>query len=332
MKCINIIKILFLLIIITKITACKKAEDVPTIIAINTITDKIVADSNYKLLKQAIFKAGLDFKFKTTGAYSLFAPDDSAFLNTGLTPAIIKDSIAASTLSSLILYHTISPKILSTNIAADSLTKIASLNSDSIFVYKSIAGAIFVNGIPVTLANKEADNGVIHKLSKVLKPASGSIFATIASTAAGLDSLLVAISRVNSTANALGGDTTFTATLSNSKLTLFAPNNAAFRDLLTALSYQRINQIPVIRLKEILKYHLVTDRIFSPQLKNGNLTMFSDIANTTVVDITSAPTIKGKNLQMLAINGTTNNTSNITTSNIICRNGVVHLIDRVLLP
>lgn len=331
MKIPNLYKIILTVLFAFSITifSCNKAEDVPKIVAINTITDKLVEDSaNYSLLTKALFKAGLDFKFKTTGAYTLFAPDDTAFANAGITKSLIKDSIAAAALSNLILYHTISPKVLSANITADSLKRIICLNGDSIYLYKSLAGAVFVNGMPVIKVDKEADNGVIHKLRTVLKQPTKNIVDS--AIGAGLDSLVVAITRVNATANSLGGDTTFTATLKTQSLTVFAPSNAAFRDLLTALSYTRISQVPVATLKAILKYHVVAGRVFSPQLKAGNLRMLSD---TAVVDIMpNIPTIKGKNMQLLVVAGTTNNTCNITATNILCRNGVVHLIDRVLLP
>ena len=334
MKIININKIFFLIIVILSIiiSSCKKAEDVPTIVAINTITDKLVADSaSYKLLKQAVFKAGLNFKFKTTGAYTLFAPDDSAFLNIGITSTIIKDSISLAGLAKLILYHTTSPKILAANIAIDSLTRQKTLDGDSFYVYKNVAGGVFVNGIIVKALNKEADNGVIHKLSSILRQPTGNIILTAASV--GLDSLVVAITRVNSTTAALGGDSTFTATLNNRPLTVFAPTNAAFRALLTSLSFTRISQIPVLQLKTILRYHLVTNRVFTPQLKSDSLTMIAGLPNKTVVDIGANPiTIKGKNTNGLVVAGTTNNTCAITATNIVCHNGVVHVIDKVLLP
>jgi uncharacterized surface protein with fasciclin (FAS1) repeats len=334
MKIINLFKIVLpvLLSFSITITSCKKAEDVPTIVAINTITDKLVEDSaNYRLLTQAIKKAGLDFKFKTTGAYTLFAPDDTAFLNAGFTASLIKDSISAAALSNIILYHTISPKVLSTNITVDSLKRIICLNGDSIYLYKSLADAVFVNGMPIIKVDKEADNGVIHKLRTVLKQPTKNIVDS--AIGAGLDSLLVAITRVNATANASGGDTTFTATLKSKSLTVFAPSNAAFRALLTALSFTRISQIPVMQLKEILKYHVVEGRVFSPQLKNGQQPMLSGATIKTTIDISaSTPTIKGTNIGNLIVTGTANNTCNIIATNIMCRNGVVHLIDRVLLP
>jgi uncharacterized surface protein with fasciclin (FAS1) repeats len=82
----------------------------------------------------------------------------------------------------------------------------------------------------------------------------------------------------------------------------------------------------VATLLAVLQYHVVGGRAFSSDLANGNLAMLAN-GNTTVglTDGTNGgPTITG--------NGNAGAKSNIIATNIVCRNGVVHLIDRVLLP
>jgi uncharacterized surface protein with fasciclin (FAS1) repeats len=328
-----LIGIIISFIIIVATTSCKKAEDVPTIVAINTITDKIIADTSFTLLKEAAIKAGLDTKFKTTGPFTVFAPDNTAFKNAGFTSAVIAAATTTAVdLNKLLSYHTVNTKYLSTNITAGVNTRLITLSGDSIYVKKSIAGEIFVNGIPVSKPNIEADNGVMHQMGKVLKPANGNIIAT--ATAQGMDSLVVAIQRVNGATLAQGGDPTITATLSNTNLTVFAPSNAAFRALLTALALQNISQVPIATLTAVLKYHVVVERTFSSDLVTGNLTMLPGTPNTTAINIVPAiPTITGRNSVLnLSVGGSTVNTCNITSTNIMCRNGVLHLIDRVLLP
>jgi uncharacterized surface protein with fasciclin (FAS1) repeats len=328
-----IISTIISFIIIVAVTSCKKAEDVPTIIAINTITDKVIADTSFSLLKEAVVKAGLDTKFKTTGPFTVFAPDNTAFKNAGFTSTVIAaTSTTALALNKLLSYHTVNSKYLSADITAGINTKLITLSGDSIFVKKSIAGEIFVNGIPVSKPNIEADNGVLHKMSKVLKPATDNLVTT--ATTEGLDSLVVAIQKVNGATLIQGGDPTLTATLNNTTLTLFAPSNAAFRALLTALSLQNISQIPVATLTAVLKYHVVAGRNFSSDLVTGNLTMLPGVPNTTAINIVpTIPTITGRNTVLtLSVGGTTTNACNIITTNIMYRNGVLHLIDRVLLP
>jgi uncharacterized surface protein with fasciclin (FAS1) repeats len=115
-------------------------------------------------------------------------------------------------------------------------------------------------------------------------------------------------------------------TLSTATLTVFAPTNAAFTQLLAALTLNNINDIPMATLLGVLRYHVRGGRSFSSDLANGNLMMLA--GGNTTINLTNGtgggPTITGTS------NGA--NRSNITATNIVCRNGVVHLIDRVLIP
>ncbi|HET9432433.1 MAG TPA: fasciclin domain-containing protein, partial [Chitinophagaceae bacterium] len=101
---------------------------------------------------------------------------------------------------------------------------------------------------------------------------------------------------------------------------------AAFTQLLGALGLTKIDDIPVSTLLAVLRYHVVGGRAFSSDLSNSNLAMLA--GGNAVVNLTNGtgggPTITG--------NGNGGNRSNIISTNIVCRNGVVHLIDRVLIP
>ena len=124
---------------------------------------------------------------------------------------------------------------------------------------------------------------------------------------------------------ALGGDPTLIATLNTSLLTAFAPSNPAFTQLLQALTLTNLNQVPVATLNSILKFHLTPGRLFSSEFVNGNITMVGSGSATINLTngINGGATIKG------AGNGT--NLPNIISTDILCRNGVVHVIDKVLL-
>jgi uncharacterized surface protein with fasciclin (FAS1) repeats len=216
------------------------------------------------------------------------------------------------------LYHTIGSKILAADVPAGPNAKVVTAGGDSVFVTKNPSG-VYVNGIKVTTADVPTDNGVIHVLSRALNKPSGTIVATAQAAGSGLDSLVKALARANS---GPGGDPTLINTLSTATLTVFAPTNAAFTQLLGALSLTDINQIPVSTLLAVLRYHVVGGRAFSSDLANGPLTMLA--GGNTTVSLTSGATIKG--------NGNGANASNITVTNIMARNGVIHVIDRVLLP
>jgi uncharacterized surface protein with fasciclin (FAS1) repeats len=313
---------------ITTFSSCKKDDD-PIVVAppvSNTITDIVVANPSFTLLKQAVVKAGLDTTLKSAGPFTVFAPDDAAFNAAGFTSTAITNTAAAA-LKSILLYHTIPAKIVAANVPAGPNAKVITASGDSVFVTKNTNG-VFVNGVKVTAADIAADNGVIHKVGRVIKPATGDIVQTAG--ASGLDSLVKAVLRVK---NGAGGDPNIVTTLSSGTLTVFAPTNAAFAQLLPALGVTNIDAISPATLAAVLKYHVVVGRAFSSDLVNAaNVPMFA--GGSTLIGLTATTaTIKGNNSVLnLSVGGTTVNTCNIAGTDIMCRNGVVHLIDRVLLP
>lgn len=298
------------------ITGCEKDSDTP---ASNTITDVVVASANFSTLESAVVKAELQTTLSGTGPFTVFAPDDAAFAASGITTAVL-NSLSKTDVQNILLYHTLSAKVAAADVPAGPNAKVITASGDSVFVTKNASG-VFVNGVQVAQADIAADNGIIHRITRVLTPPAGNIVET--AVAGGLDSLVKAVTRATS---APGGDPSLASTLSSATLTVFAPTNAAFTNLLNTLSLTDINQIPVSTLLAVLRYHVVGGRAFSSDLANGNLAMLAG-GNTTINlnnGTNGGPTILG--------NGNSGSRSNITATNIVCRNGVVHLIDRVLLP
>lgn len=298
------------------LSSCKKDDNTqpaPT----NTITDVVVNNASYSVLKEAVVKANLSTTLSGAGPFTVFAPDNAAFASAGISSATVA-ALSASQLSDLLLYHTIGSKILASAVPAGPNAKVVTAGGDSVFVTKNATG-VYVNGIKVAEADIAADNGVIHRLSKALNKPSGNIVATAQAAGSGLDSLVKAIVRAN---NAPGGDPNLINTLSTATITVFAPTNAAFTQLLAALGTNNIDNIPVATLLAVLRYHVVAGRAFSSDLVAGPLPMLA--GGNTTISLSSGATIKG--------NGNGSNASNITATNIMCRNGVVHVIDRVLLP
>jgi uncharacterized surface protein with fasciclin (FAS1) repeats len=297
-------------------SSCDK-DDTPS--ATNTITDIVVSGASFTTLESAVIKANLQATLSGTGPFTVFAPDDAAFAASGITSADL-NLLTASQVQNILLYHTISSKILAADVPAGPNAKVITASGDSVFVTKNASG-VYVNGIKVNTADVSADNGVIHTIGKVLIPAAGNIVET--AVASGLDSLVKAVTRATT---APGGDPSLAGTLGSARLTVFAPTNAAFTQLLAALSLAKIDDIPVATLLSVLRYHVVGGRAFSSDLSNSNLAMLA--GGNTVINLTNGttggPTITG--------NGNGANRSNIIATNIVCRNGVVHLIDRVLLP
>lgn len=304
---------------VISLSSCNKDDD--PVVVTNTITDVVSTNASFSVLKEAVVKANLATTLSGTGPFTVFAPDNTAFAAAGITSATVT-TLSSTALSDLLLYHTLPSKIPAASVPAGPNAKVVTVGGDSVFVTRNASG-VYVNGIKVVTADVAADNGVIHVLAKALNKPSGNIVATAQAAGSGLDSLVKAIVRAN---NAPGGDPNLISTLSNATLTVFAPSNAAFTQLLGALTLTDINQIPVATLLAVLRYHVVGGRAFSSDLANGNLAMLA--GGNTTINLTNGvgggPTIKGTN------NGA--NFSNIVGTNLMCRNGVVHVIDRVLLP
>lgn len=285
----------------------------------NTITDVVVASGDFSILETAVIRANLQTTLSGTGPFTVFAPDDAAFTASGISAATI-NALPPADVQKILLYHALSSKILAADVPAGPNAKVITTGGDSVFVTKNASG-VFINGIKVSQADISADNGVIHRIGRVLNPPAGNIVET--AVAGGLDSLVKAVTRATT---APGGDPSLAGTLGSATLTVFAPTNAAFTQLLANLGLSRIDDIPVATLLAVLRYHVVAGRAFSSDLANGNLAMLA--GGNATINLTNGtgggPTITG--------NGNGGNRSNIAVTNIVCRNGVVHLIDRVLLP
>lgn len=301
------------------LASCEKDDDDTT--TGNTITDVVVRTDDFSTLESAVIKANVQTTLSGTGPYTVFAPDNAAFTASGVTTAVL-NSLTADQARNILLYHTLAASVPSGSVPAGPNVKVTTASGDSVFVTRNASG-VFVNGVRVSQADINASNGIIHRIGRVLMPPVGNIVQTASAPGSGLDSLVKAVTRATTAA---GGDPNLANTLSTATLTVFAPTNAAFTQLLGALSLQDINQIPVNTLLAVLRYHVVGGRAFSSDLANGNLAMLA--GGNTTINLTNGtnggPTITGSG------NGT--NRSNITMANIMARNGVVHVIDRVLLP
>jgi len=296
-------------------SSCNKDDDdIPTISGL--VSDR----SSFTTLNAAVIKGGLVAKLNGTEQLTLLAPTNDAFAAAEITSAVL-ESLPSNDVANILYYHVIPSKILAADMPAGPNAKVLTFNGDSVFVTKNTNG-VFVNGVKVAEADIIASNGVVHTLGTgVLKPAPGNILATAATN--GLDSMVKAL---NFAATGAGGDPTIATSIANDLLTVFVPSNAAFTALLTDLALTDITQIPIATLIATLKFHAVQGRAFSSDLTNGNLTMVSGgITTITLPSGTSTvATISGFG------NGT--NTAKIVKTNTIARNGVIHVIDKILIP
>jgi uncharacterized surface protein with fasciclin (FAS1) repeats len=282
--------------------SCKKDE---TPAGPGTIADIVNSNPNTTILKAAVARAGLGSAL-SGGSLTAFAPDDAAFAASGINLAAV-NSLPVSTLDSILKYHVLGSSVASS--AVPTSDAVTTLLGTSLFASKNVNG-VFVNGIGVKTADIAASNGVIHIISKVLIPPTKTI-AGVATTDTNFTLLVAAVAKAG-LVPAISGP---------GKFTVFAPTNAAFRAA-GFPTVESINAASTDLITTVVKYHVLTTNVFASDLTNG-LTAASLQGGNLTVNLSPA---------RVKISSSSQPFSNISTADIVCTNGVIHVIDRVLLP
>ncbi len=312
-------------------SGCKTDDATPP--PAQTITQLINANSRFTLLKAALAKAGLDVTLGAAGTYTLFAPTDDAFKAFGFSSEAVINSATPALLQSVLQYHVLGTKLetsampTATNTPQPTqfltnpvyITKAASTSATTI----SVNGARLIQGQDAM--NVQASNGVIHAIDRILLPPA---FGNIPTTIAQVPTILALLSPTSGfsfkllqqavTRAGIGG-----ALTAAGPLTVFAPTDNAFRAAM--LDSAAIANTPVATLTTVLSYHVLNNsRAYTPTLTSGASLTTLQGGSITVGTSTTAVTVTGKG------NGTT--ASTVTGPDITASNGVIHIIDRLLLP
>ncbi len=289
-------------------TSCSDDE----VAAPKTIVDVVVENPNFTLLEAAVLHAGIADALKSP-SITVFAPTDDAFKAAGFATAAAIQAADKNLIASILTYHVVGSLVPASAIETKNNAEVTTLNTAKVYVTKNAAG-VSVNGAKVTTADVKAENGaIIHIIDAVLIPETKNIVA-LAQSNPNLSLLVAAVLRANE------GSTKVVDILSSAgPFTVFAPTNDAFiaAGFPTAAAIQAA---PPDVLAGILTYHVVSGRVYSTNLVTGNVTTAN--GGTLAVNASNA-TLKGKSN---AAN------TNITGVNIPASNGVVHLINSVLLP
>ena len=292
--------------------SCKKSNEGP-----RTIYETIAADQHYSFLTAAINKAGLvnALNDKTKEGLTLFAPANDVFMAAGFKSLADLAKIPDSTLTKILLYHVLGTKTLAAQIPQTSNSEVITLNTQPVYVTRTSDNKVFINGVSVVKADIICTNGVIHQINRLLFPATGTIVQT-AINSPDLSLLVAAVLRASQ------GSTDVASVLSGTgPFTVFAPTNQAFINAGFA-DVNAINAADPNTLTSILTYHVITGRVFSSDLTDG-ATPATLNGGTVTISLSSGAQVKGNGNSTAA---------NITAIDIVVSNGVVHIIDQVLLP
>jgi uncharacterized surface protein with fasciclin (FAS1) repeats len=259
----------------------------------------------------AVQAAGLVETLKSPGPFTVFAPTDTAFGK--LDPALVTKLTSAP-------YKTVLGNILKHHVLAGEVKAAAVLGktTDAKTVLGSglkIEGAnskVVIGGVTVIQADVATKNGVIHGIDGVLLP-------TIVETAVAYDDgttkfkTLVAAVTAADLAATLSGPGPFT---------VFAPSDAAFAKLPAGTLTNLLLPANKAQLAAILKYHVVSGAVFEKNVAAGDVTTVNG-AKFNISIVQGKPVITG---------GSVDNKSNIVFTDIPNVNGVIHVIDTVILP
>ncbi len=278
----------------------------------------------FTYLNAALAYTGLDAVLADPNTkYTLFAPNDQAFINAGF--ATIDDLLAVDkdALTQILLYHVVSGKVFAADVPLAVNTEVPSLQGASLFLTRKAMPApnhkVSVDGAGVYIADIDLGNGVMHDINRVLMQPVGNIVETAIANP-DFTYLVAAVVRASE------GTTDVAAVLSgDGPFTLFAPTNQAFINAGFA-TIADINNADPDALAAILTYHVVAARVFSPDVKDGDMPVMLD-GNSTTISRTGDIFFRD-----LAIKGSANTSpSMIGKRNIVATNGVIHVIDQVLL-
>ncbi|WP_165824121.1 fasciclin domain-containing protein [Pseudochryseolinea flava] len=247
---------------------------------------------------------------------TLFAPTNAAFAAAGITTLPNKE-----TLNAVLKYHVIDDEVRAAELPEGSAA-ITTLGG-KFYLSNNGSEGVFINAkTKVTATDIVGKNGVVHVIDRTLLPPSKTIagIATDLSTAATpqFTQLVAALARTSGTEN----DLLAAVSSGDANLTVFAPTDAAFEALYDALEVDGVNDIPLATLTAVLKHHVVAARVFSTDLTNGS-----------VATLNGNVTISATNKTVTDENGNVANLSaDAALLNVLATNGVIHTIDRVLLP
>ncbi|CAM1352577.1 fasciclin domain-containing protein [Tenacibaculum ascidiaceicola] len=318
MKVKNLTSVLFLGLFLSfgLLTSC--SDDDPVIEKPKNIVDLAVADSNLSVLVAALQRADLVSALQADGPYTVFAPTDAAFqaLLDSNDSWNSLDDIPVETLKSVLLFHVISGEVKAADLSNTYVNTLSTgPNDEMLSLQIEVDGAAEFNGDSKPIATDVmASNGVIHTIDKVMLPAN---VVTLALNNSGFTSLVAALTDSRHT-------TDFVSLLKeDGPYTIFAPTNDAFQALLDSNdSWSSLADIPIATLEAVLKYHVFAGgNVQSDELSDDQeITMFD--GNIVTVDLSSGAKLDTSSGQSVVI----------SLTDVQGTNGVIHVVDSVLLP
>ncbi|UJH92238.1 fasciclin domain-containing protein [Antarcticibacterium sp. 1MA-6-2] len=285
----------------------------------NSIVDFVESNPDYSSLNAALEAADLKSTLSGSTDYTVFAPNNAAF-NAFLSANGFSglSAVPVDVLTQILLNHVQQGSIYAADLSTGYIMSMATgeASDENLSMYVNTEDGVVINGTStVTTADIEVDNGVIHAVNSVIGLPDITTFATADPN---FEILVAALTREESF--------DFVSTLqmqdAPAPFTVFAPTNEAFVDLLEELEVGSLDDIPTNVLASALSYHVVTGaNVRSANIMDGmEVTTFE--SGMFTINTGDPVTITDENDRM----------ANIVAVDVQATNGVIHVIDTVLLP
>lgn len=276
------------------------------------------ADPQFSILVEAVVAADLATTLSGSGPFTVFAPTNAAFAALLTELGTTKEALLANKplLTAVLTYHVLPARVLRAQVPAG---KAVSTVQGGIFKVDAVGTGLQVTDgrnrlAGITRTDIVASNGVVHVIDKVLLPADKTIVQTAQALAAGATPQFTVLVQALSAAglvNSLNGTGPFT---------VFAPTDAAFAALLAELGISRQALLAdTALLTRVLTYHVLPSRVLKADIVPG-----TPITTLQAQTFTVTPS--------LAITDQRGRSANIAATDVLASNGVIHVIDRVILP
>lgn len=278
------------------------------VLPVETVVD-VALDNGFNALASAVVASELmPILVNPLATYTVFAPTDQAFqdladlvgvpLSELFDPAVIPTASLQAVLGTHVLGSVVPSSAVTNGAIVDN---IVGINTLKLTVKGS--GEVFVNQAQVTTVDVNSDNGVVHIINSVLLPDETVVDVAIDNGFTTLATAVITAELMPALTNPYTG------------YTVFAPTNEAFDNLAAALGTDLAGILALPNLADVLLYHVV-----------GGVVLSTDLMNGTV------PTLNGADVTVDLTNGVMINDAMVTTADVEADNGVVHIIDKVLLP
>lgn len=295
------------------------SDDETTMPEQQTIYALLSSDSDLSNLKAAVDRAGLSATLNQSGTFTVFAPSNTAFTTFLQANGYSNlNAVPVDALKEILLNHVLSAEVKAANVTTgyvSTLAKGPASTSRNLSMFINTMGGVKINGVSnVTATDIDAVNGVVHKVDAVIGLPT---IVTHATANPQFSTLVSALTR-NDMPNFVG----ILSGTANSPFTVFAPTNTAFSSLLTELSAPNLAAISTSTLENTLKYHVVTGANVGSNNLTNNMNVSTFQGGSFTINTTGGAKITDANARV----------SNIILTDVQCSNGIIHAIDKVLLP